>query len=178
LEDGAKAPYGPIYYLFKLELRILRDYLAKNEQRKWIRRSKFLIKALILFMPKSNRGLRFYVDYRALNKFTVKNRHALLLINETINRLSDTKIYTKLNLKDAYHRIRMKANNEWKTAFRTRYGHFEYIIIFFGLTNIPATFQIYVNEILTGLLNIICVIFLNDIYIYSDSIEEYEEHVR
>jgi hypothetical protein len=63
-------------------------------------------------MPKNNRGLRFYIDYRALNKLTVKNRHALLLIDETINRLSGTKIYIKLDLKDAYHRIRIKADNK------------------------------------------------------------------
>jgi hypothetical protein len=129
-------------------------------------------------MPKNNRGLRFYVDYRALNKLIVKNRHALLLIDETINRLSGAKIYTKLDLKDAYHRIRIKAGNKWKTAFRMRYGHFEYIIMFFGLTNTLATFQVYVNETLIELFNIICVAFLNDICIYSDLIEEYEKHVR
>jgi hypothetical protein len=112
LEDEAKASYEPIYYFSELELRILRDYLAENEQRRWIRRFKSLTEALILFMPKSDKDLRFYVNYRALNKLTVKNRHALLLIDETINRLSGTKIYTKLDLKDAYYRIRMKAGNE------------------------------------------------------------------
>jgi response regulator of citrate/malate metabolism len=84
--------------------------------------------------------LRFYVDYRALNKFTMKNRHALLLIDKTINKLSGAKIYTKLNLKNAYYRIRIKINNKWKTAFRTRYGHFEYIIMPFDFTNISTTF--------------------------------------
>jgi hypothetical protein len=129
-------------------------------------------------MPKSDKGLRLYVDYRALNKLTVKNRHALPLIDETINRLSGTKIYIKLDLKNAYHRIRIKANNKWKIAFRTRYGHFKYIIMPFGLTNAPATFQAYVNEALTGLLNIICITFLDNICIYSDSIEKHKEHVR
>jgi hypothetical protein len=122
--------------------------------------------------------LRLYVDYRALNKLTVKNRHALPLIDETINRLSNAKIYTKLDLKDAYYRIRIKTNNKWKTAFRTRYGHFKYIIMPFGFTNALTTFQIYVNEALTGLLDIICITFLNNICIYSDSIEKYEKHVR
>ena len=129
-------------------------------------------------MPKSNGDLRFYVNYRALNKLTIKNRHTLSLIDETIDRLSNAKIYIKLNLKNAYHRIRMKAGNEWKTAFRTRYGHFEYMIMPFDLTNVLVTFQVYVNEILTGLLNIICITFLNNIYIYSDLIEKHEKHVR
>jgi hypothetical protein len=84
--------------------------------------------------------LRFYVDYRALNKLIMKNRHALLLIDETIDKLSGAKIYIKLDLKDAYYRIRIKVNNEWKIAFRTRYEYFEYMIMFFGLTNILVTF--------------------------------------
>jgi hypothetical protein len=91
-------------------------------------------------MPKSNEGLRFYVNYRALNKLIIKNRHALPLIDETINRLSGAKIYIKLDLKDAYYRIRIKANNKWKITFRTRYGYFEYIIMPFGLINVLATF--------------------------------------
>src|SRR5882757_4934396 len=102
--------------------------------------SKFLIKVPILFVSKSNGGLRLYIDYRALNKFTVKNRYALLLIDETINRLSGAKIYTKLDLKDAYHRIRIKISNEWKIAFRTRYGHFKYMIMSFDLTNVLIIF--------------------------------------
>jgi hypothetical protein len=91
-------------------------------------------------MFKNDKGLRLYVDYRALNKFTVKNRHALLLIDETIDRLSDAKIYIKLDLKNAYYRIRIKASNKWKIAFRTRYGHFKYIIMPFGLTNVSIIF--------------------------------------
>jgi hypothetical protein len=91
-------------------------------------------------VPKSNGDLRLYIDYRALNKLIIKNRYALLLIDEIINRLSDAKIYIKLNLKNAYYRIRIKANNKWKITFRTRYGYFEYIIIFFGLTNALVIF--------------------------------------
>jgi hypothetical protein len=112
LEDKAKSLYGSIYHFSELKLRTLRDYLAKNKLKKWIRRSKSSAKALILFMPKSNEGLRLYIDYHALNKLTVKNKHALPLIDETINKLSNTKIYIKLNLKNAYYRIRIKANNK------------------------------------------------------------------
>jgi hypothetical protein len=91
-------------------------------------------------VPKNDGDLRFYIDYRALNNLTVKNKHALSLIDKTINRLSNAKIYIKLNLKDAYYRIRIKTNNKWKTAFRTRYGYFKYIIMPFDLTNVSATF--------------------------------------
>jgi hypothetical protein len=81
-------------------------------------------------------------------------------------------------LKDIYYRIRIKPENKWKTAFRTRYGLFEYIIILFGLTNAPPIFQAYINEILKGLLNIIYVTYMDDIYIYSSKFEEYTDHVR
>ena len=129
-------------------------------------------------MPKSDNFLRLCVDYRALNKVTVKNRHPLPLINETLDRLTGAKIFTKLDLRDAYHRIRIKRGDEWKTAFRTRYGHWEYTVMPFGLTNAPATFQAYINEALKGLLDVTCVPYMDDICIYSDSVEEHAEHVR
>jgi hypothetical protein len=87
-------------------------------------------------------------------------------------------IYTKLDLKDAYYRIRIKLKNEWKTAFRTRYGFFEYMIILFELINASAIFQIYINEALKGLLDVICVVYMDDIYIYSSKFEKYADHVR
>lgn len=178
LVEGSKVPYGPIYHLSELELRTLREYLADSENKGWIRKSKSPAGAPILFVPKKDGSLRLCVDYRALNKLTVKNRYALPLINETIDRLSGAKFYTKLDLKDAYHRIRIKPGDEWKTAFRTRYGHFEYAVMPFGLTNAPATFQAYVNEALAGLLDITCVAFMDDICIYSDTAEEHAERVR
>ena len=86
-------------------------------------------------MPKKDGGLRLYVDYRGLNKVIVKNRHPLPLISETLDRLSGAKVFTKLDLKDTYYRIRIKEGDEWKTTFRTRYSHFEYIVILFELSN-------------------------------------------
>ena len=119
-------------------------------------------------MPKKDGGLRLCVDYRGLNSITIKNRHALPLISETLDRLVGARIYTKLDLKDAYHRIRIKAGDEWKTAFRTRYGHFEYLVMPFGLSNAPATFQAYISQALVGLVDTICVIYLDDILIYLE----------
>jgi Reverse transcriptase (RNA-dependent DNA polymerase) len=134
--------------------------------------------APILFVPKPDGSLRLCVDYRALNKVTVKNRHPLPLISETIDRMQGAKIYTKLDLRDVYHRIRIKPGDEWKTAFRTRYGLWEYTVMPFGLTNAPATFQAYINKALEGLLDITCVAYMDDICIFSDSVEEHAKHVR
>jgi hypothetical protein len=178
LEEDAKVPFGPIYHLSELELRVLRDYLASSEAKGWIKKSKSPAGAPILFIPKPDGSLRLCVDYRALNKITIKNRYPLPLISEIIDRLAGAKIYTKLDLRDAYHSIRIRSGDEWKTAFRTRYGHYEYTVMPFGLTNAPATFQAYVNEALVGLLDVLCVAFMDDICIYSDTVEEHADHVR
>jgi hypothetical protein len=112
LEKGTKPFYGPIYALLERELRILRDYLTEKKAIGWIRHSKLSIKAFILFVSKPDDSLRLCVDYRALNKVIIKNRHPLPLISETINRMQEIKIYIKLDLRDTYYRIRIKSKDK------------------------------------------------------------------
>ena len=131
-----------------------------------------------MFIPKKGGGLRLCVDYRRLNRITIKNRTPLPLISETIDRLQRAKVFTKLDLKDAYYRLRIREGDEWKTAFRTRYGHFEYYVMPFGLSNAPATFQAYINHALVGLINVTCVVYLDDILIYSEDLAQHTEAVR
>jgi hypothetical protein len=109
---------------------------------------------------------------------TVKNRYPLPLIGEIMDRLVGAKVYTKLDLRNAYHRIRIREGDEWKTAFRTRYGHFEYLVMPFGLANAPATFQAYINQALKGLVDVSCVVYLDDILIYSRNREKHAQHVK
>src|SRR5437762_8606199 len=133
----------------------------------------------ILFVPKGNDGdLRLCVDYRGLNSVTIKNRYPLPLVGEIMDRLSKAKVFTKLDLRNAYYRIRIREGDEWKTAFRTRYGHFEYMVMPFGLANAPATFQAYINEVLGTYPDEFCVAYIDDILIYSKMLEEHIEHVR
>jgi len=164
--------------LAEKESDVLREYLEDKSRRGWIRRSSSPAGAPVLFVPKKDGTLRLCVDYRGLNKITIKNRTPLPLIGETLDRLSRAKRFTKLDLKDAYTRIRIRPGDEWKTAFRTRYGHFEYCVMPFGLCNAPATFQQYINEALAGLVDVCCVIYLDDILIYSENVEEHTDHVR
>ena len=178
IETTAEPPFGPLYNLSNTELAALRSYLDDALAKGWIQHSTSPAGAPILFVPKKDGGLRLCVDYRGLNKVTVKNRHPLPLISETLDRLNGAKHFTKLDLKDAYHRIRIRKGDEWKTAFRTRYGHFEYMVMPFGLTNAPATFQAYINKSLIGLIDHFCVVYLDDILIYSDSISEHIDHVK
>ena len=178
LEPGKNPPWGPVYPLAESELKTLREYLDTSLQKGWIRRSTSPAGAPILFIPKKTGGLRLCVDYRGLNAVTIKNRTPLPLISETLDRFGKAKIYTKLDLKDAYHRLHIKEGDEWKTAFRTRYGHFEYCVLPFGLSNAPATFQAYINQALIGLVDVIYVVYLDDILIFSENVEEHEEAVR
>jgi transposase InsO family protein len=178
LEDGVAPPYGPIYPLAEPELVVLREYLDDMLARGWIQPSRSPAGAPILFVPKKGGKLRLCVDYRALNRITKKNRAPLPLIGEILDRLSKAKVYTKLDLKDAYHRIRIEPGDEWKTAFRCRYGHFEYRVMPFGLVNAPATFQTFINEVLGDLVDTICIVYLDDILIYSEKEEEHTQHVH
>ena len=177
LEEGQEALYGPLYNLSAKELEVLREYLDDALAKGWIRPSTSPAGAPILFVPKKDGKLRLCVDYRGLNKVTIKNRLALPLISETLDRLAGSKIFTKLDLTHAYHRLRIRRGDEWKTAFRTRYGHFEYLVLPFGLTNGLVTFQGYINWALLGLVDVFCVVYLDDILIFSENLEEHWRHV-
>lgn len=178
LVDGASLPQSRLYPLSASELDSARKYLDENLKRGFIRPSTSPIAAPILFAKKKDGSLRLCVDYRKLNAITVKNKYPLPLIGETLDRLGRAKVFTKLDLRNGYHHIRIAEGDEWKTAFRTRYGHFEYLVMPFGLTNAPASFQAMMNEIFAEFLDKFVVVYLDDILIYSENKEQHKEHVR
>ena len=167
LEEGKQPPYGPIYSLRPVKLEILKTYIETNLANGFIRPSKSPAGAPILFDQKPNGSLCLCVDYQGLNNLTIKNQYPLPLIRESLDRLGWAKRFTQLDLTSAYHRMRIKEGDEWKTAFRTRYGHFEYQVMPFGLSNAPASFQGYVNKILAEKLDIFVIVYLDDILIYT-----------
>jgi hypothetical protein len=140
IEEGAEVLHGSIYQLGEHKLGVLRDYLKSSQKKGWIRKSESSISALILFILKKDSGLRLCMNYRGLNKIMIRNRHPLPLISETLDRLSRAKRFTKFDLYNAYYYIRIKREDEWKTAFYTRYGYFEYTVIPFSLINASTTF--------------------------------------
>ena len=178
LEDGAKPTFGPIYNLSELELETLKTYIDENLTKGFIRPSSSPFGAPVLFVKKPHGGLRLCVDYRALNRVTIKNRYPLPLISQLLDRLKGKKFFTKLDLRDAFNLIRIALGEEYKTAFRTRYGQFEYLVMPFGLHGAPGTFQSYVNHVLREFIDQFCVVYLDDILIFSDSLEEHIQHVR
>ena len=178
LMENTTPPFGGLYPLSRVELEALQKYLEENLARGWIRHSESPAASPIIFVPKKDGSLRLCVDYRGLNKITVKNRYPLPLISEILDRASNAKFFSKVDLKDAYYRIRMKKGEEWKTAFRTRYGLFEYLVMPMGLTNAPATFQHYIQHALRGCLDTFAIIYLNDILIFSPNRKSHTQHLR
>jgi hypothetical protein len=178
VQPGSQPPYGPLYPLSPAELEVLRQYLQENLEKGFIRYSKSPAGSPILFVPKKDGTLRLCVDYRGLNAVTIKNRYPLPLISEIMDRVSGATCFSKIDLKDAYYRIRIKPGDEWKTAFRTRYGHFEYLVVPFGLTNAPAAFQSYINQALRGLVDDFCIVYLDDILVFSRTEQEHTDHLR
>src|SRR5438045_107647 len=160
------------------ELRALHEYLKEALAKGWIHESKSPAGAPILFAPSKSGELPLCVDYRGLNAITIKNRYPLPLISELLDHPNGSVVFSKIDLRNAYHQIRIREGDEWKTAFRTRYGHFEYLVLPFGLTNAPATFHAYINCALRGLVDDFCVVYLDDILIFSNSEEEHYEHLK
>jgi hypothetical protein len=132
LEPGTELPYGRIYSLSDVELKALKAYIEMNLAIGFIQRSSSPAASPILFVKKNDGSLRLCVEYRALNHASEKNRYPLLLISEILERVGKAKIFTKLELHGAYNHIRIKEGDEFKTAYRTRYGQFEYRSCRFG----------------------------------------------
>jgi Reverse transcriptase (RNA-dependent DNA polymerase)/RNase H-like domain found in reverse transcriptase len=178
LELEKTPPYGPLYGMSRNQLEVLRDYLKTNLDKGFIRASSSPAASPVIFVKKPGGGLRFCVDYRGLNALTVKNRYPIPLIQETLDRLSRARVYTKLDIVAAFNRLRIAKGDEWMTAFRTRYGLFEYLVMPFGLANAPSSFQHYVNDVLRPFLDLFATAYIDDILIYSNSLSEHRKHVR
>jgi len=160
------------------QLDTLDKYLKEMLRQGKIVHSQSPTGAPILFVPKPDGKLRLCVDYRNLNKLTILNKYPLLFMGELKERVAAAKIFTKLDLKDGYPLLRIQEGDEWKTAFRTAYGHFEYKVMPFGLVNAPTTFQAMMNKILREFLDHGVVVYLDHILIYSESEKEHIELVK
>jgi hypothetical protein len=148
----------------------IKEALAKG----WIEPSTFPWGAPILFVHKKGGGLRMCVDYRALNKQTIKNKYPLPRIDDLFDCLQGAQIFSSLDLASGYHQIRIPDEDIPKTAFRTPGGHYQYRILSFGLANAPATFQAAMNAMLRPLLGKGVLVYLDDILIYSKT---WDEHI-
>ena len=176
LENGKQPPYGPIYSLGLMKLETLKTYIKTHLKIRFIPSSKSPAGTLIPFNKKANDSFCLCVDYRSLNNLTIKNQYPLPLISESLDRLGRVKRFTQLDLTSIYHQMRIEEGDKWKTAFQIRYGHFEYQVMPFRLSNTLASFQGYINKILAEKLDIFVIVYLDDIFIYTE--DQDQGHVK
>ena len=162
-----------LYKMSTPELEKMREYLVENLKKGFIKPSDSSYSSPVLFVKKKDGSLRFCIDYRQLNALTKKDRYPLPLITETLDRLANSSVFTKLDVRHAFNRIRMEPESTAWAAFRTRYGSFEPVVLPFGLCNGPATFQRYINTVLMDCLDDFCSVYINDILIFSKNKKKY-----
>ncbi|GJT39873.1 putative reverse transcriptase domain-containing protein [Tanacetum coccineum] len=169
----AKFPYR----LAPFEMEEVSNQLRELQDKGFIRPSLSPCGAPVLFVKKKDGSFRMCIDYRELNKLTIKNCYPLLIINDLFDQLQRSQYFSKINLRSEYHQLRMHEDNIPKTAFRTRYGHFELIVMPFGLTNAPMLFMDLMNRVCRPYLDKFVIVFIDDILIYSKTKEEHKTHL-
>src|SRR5260221_552454 len=178
VEEGTKPVHRPIYSLSPLELAALREFLEEHTRNGFICPSKSPWGSPVLFVKKKDGSLCLCVDFRTLNRVMEKDCYPLPLIPDLLNAPAPARIYSKINLKHAYHLVCIVEGDKSKTAFHTQYRSYEWQVMPFGLTNAPAVFQWFINKVLGNLLDVCAVGYLDDILIYSDSIEQHWEYEK
>ncbi|GJY48218.1 putative nucleotidyltransferase, ribonuclease H [Tanacetum coccineum] len=170
----AKSPYR----LAPSEMQELSGQLQELQDKGFIRPSHSPWGAPVLFVKKKDGSLRMCIDYRELNKLTIKNRYPLPRIDDLFDQLQGSRYFSKIDLRSGYHQLRVHEDDIPKTAFRTRYGHFEFTVMPFGLTNAPAVFMDLMNRVCKPYLDKFVIVFIDDILVYSKSKEEHKVHLR
>jgi hypothetical protein len=179
LVSGEKPSTCKVYPLSPSEQKELDVFIQENLESGRIRPSKSPMALPVFFIKKKDGSLRLVQDYRALNAITIKNKYPLPLISELITQLRGARYFTKLDVRWGFNNVRMKEGDEWKAAFRTNRGLFEPLVMFFGLTNSPATFQTMMNDIFQELImEGVVVVYLDDILIFMETIEEHRRITR
>ncbi|KAK1433348.1 hypothetical protein QVD17_10258 [Tagetes erecta] len=170
----AKSPYR----LAPSEMKELMAQLQELLEKGFIQPSSSPWGAPILFVKKKDGSLRMCIDYRDLNKVTIKNRYPLPRIDDLFDQLQGSSYFSKIDLRSGYHQVKVRKEDVPKTAFRTRYGHYEFLVMPFGLTNAPAVFMDLMNRVCKPYLDKFVIVFIDDILIYSRTMEEHSEHLR
>ncbi|XP_073226982.1 uncharacterized protein [Cicer arietinum] len=167
----------PPYRMAPAKLKELREQLQDLLDKGFIRPSSSPWGAPVLFVKKKDGSMRLCVDYQQLNKVIVKNKYPSPRIDELFDQLQGAQCFPKIDLRSGYHQLKIKRDDITKTAFRTRYGHYEFLVMSFGLTNVPAAFMGLMNRVFKPFLDQFVIVFIDDILVYSKSKEEHERHL-
>ena len=167
-----------LYKMSLLELEEAKKQIESMLEHGFVRSSDSPYSAPVLFVPKKDGSLRFCIDYRWLNKKTVKNRYPLPLPEELFDRLGSARVFSKIDLRSGYWQMPVKPGDVHKTAFKTRWGLYEFLVMPFGVTNAPAQFMNMMNDLLGEYLDKFVLVFLNDVLIYSANPQDHADHLR
>ncbi|GBG78493.1 hypothetical protein CBR_g26521 [Chara braunii] len=178
LVEGAFPPKGCVYRMGPSKLEELRRQIDEMIDKGWIKPSESEFGASVLFVPKKGGKLRTCIDYRGLNRITRKNAYELPRIDDLVDAAGGCKVFSKIDLKSSYHQIEVDPADQHKTAFKTRDGLYEFTVMPFGLTNAPATFQSLMDKVLREQIGRFVVVYLDDILIFSKSMEEHLKHLE
>ena len=177
LIPGSAILKGRLYSVSGPEREAMREYISASLKAGLIRPSSSPAGAGFFFVGKKDGSLRPCIDYNPLNDITIKNRYPLPLMSSVFDQLQQAKVFTKLDLRNAYHLIRIREGDEWKTGFNYPSGHYEYRVMTFGLTNAPAVFQAMINDVLRDFLDHFVYVYLDNILIYSPDLDSHHDHV-
>jgi len=170
----SKAPYR----MAPAEMKEFKTQLQELLDKGFIRPSVSPWGVPVLFVKKKDGSMKLCVDYRELNKATIKSRYPLLQIDDLFDQLQGSCVFSKIDLRSGYHQLKVKSEDVSKSAFKTRYGHFEFLVMPFGLSNAPAAFMDLMNRVFQPYLDQFVVIFIDDILIYSKNREDHENHLK
>ncbi|TLX66918.1 RNA-directed DNA polymerase, partial [Labilibacter sediminis] len=166
------------YRLAPAEMKEMMGQLQELSDKGFIRPSTSPWGAPVLFVKKKDGSMRMCIDYRELNKVTIKNRYPLPRIDDLFDQLQGASYFSKIDLRSGYHQLKVHDDDVPKTAFRTRYGHYEFLVMPFGLTNAPAAFMDMMNRVCRPMLDKSVIVFIDDILVYSKTENDHASHLR